>query len=472
MRALADVLGGSGWTISGSDLSQTADDGPNVLRGHDARHVPPDADLVVASSAIPPENCELVEARRRGIPVVSYAEMLGRLTKSTHAVAVAGTHGKSTIAAMLAEILLAAGRDPTIVIGASPVAASAFRRAYPHGGRTGTDSVSIVEACEYRRNFLNLSPRVAVIGNIEPDHFDCYASDDELHSAFTSFAARVAGAGELWIHGDCAASVQAASSASSPRHPIPATTRATSSSSLQPPAPGPSPRRFGFGPNNDLRAVGLTSHTGCYQFEIQDQSRRIATIRLAVPGRHNVANALAAFAVAYGSLDVTPSAIRRGLEGFRGLSRRLEELPPLAGVRLVDDYAHHPTEVASSLAALREMAPAGRIWCVFQPHQVSRTERLLDQFAASLKMADKVLVTQVFHARESRSVDERLKWGRSLALRAQEWGCDAEFQPDPSEVVRRLAEAVNRGELTVNDLVVTMGAGDVGKIVHDLRQRI
>ena len=350
MRALADVLAGWGWQLTGSDLClpSAREFGGKTARwsgGHASGHLTSETELVVYSDAIPPTNPELLRAAELGVPALSYFQMLGRLTEGRHTVAVAGTHGKSTTTAMAAHILVESDRDPTVFCGATPLGATS-------GGRAGNGLV-LVEACEYRANFLHLRPQHAAILGIEPDHFDCYKSLHDLENAFRQFAASLPAGGLLIVRHDCDS-----------------TRRVTAGLSGR-------IESFGVSPEADWSAGRLAEDHGRYSFEIRRLGQPLCEVRLQMPGRHNVLNALAAAALAWAE-GATADRIAAGLSHFAGLHRRLELLGTWRGVTLFDDYAHHPTEVAATLATVRQMFPRRRLWCVFQPHQASRTARLLE----------------------------------------------------------------------------------------------
>ncbi len=372
MSALADVLRGSGCVLSGSDCAAGAEIDATksawIRAGHAAAHVPPDCDLLVYSPAVPEDNVELVGARRIGVPTLSYPQMLGRLMSQRRGLAVAGTHGKSTTTAMTAAILAAADLDATVIIGAAP-------QGMTSGGRHGTGPMLLAEACEYRSHFHCLRPEVAVLLGIEWDHVDCFPTLAHLEAAFGGFVAGVARDGLVIAAEAC-----------------PVTRRVVARADRR-------CELFGVGPAAAWRAIDLRQALGRYQFTIQHHERSICSVALQTPGRHNVLNALAAAALAWHS-GANAAAIQAGLNGFRGLKRRLEWLGEVGRVAVVDDYAHHPTEVAASLAALRAWFGKRRLWCVFQPHQAARTRALLDEFAGSMHNADRVIVAEVFLARE------------------------------------------------------------------------
>jgi UDP-N-acetylmuramate--alanine ligase len=299
----------------------------------------------------------------------------------------------------------------------------------------------LVEACEYRANFLHLSPQQAVVLGIEPDHFDYYRSQAQLERAFAAFAARVPEGGLLLACDDC-----------------PVARRVTAGLRCR-------VETFGLHPGADWSAREVRGQHGRYWFSIARRGKHLGEVRLRIPGRHNVANALAAAAIALAN-GVPAEQVCRGLGDFRGLVRRLEPVGSWRGAAFVDDYAHHPTEVAAGLRAVREMYPGRRLWCVFQPHQASRTAVLLDELAASLQNADRVVVAEVFRAREG---DYRpgeptaADLGREVARR----GVEVPQVHAAQEITRLL-----RTRLEPGDVVVTMGAGDIGKVRDGLGERI
>jgi len=291
----------------------------------------------------------------------------------------------------------------------------------------------LVEACEYRANFLHLRPRQAAILGIEPDHFDCYDSLAQLEDAFRRFAEFIPNDGLLVARHDCKS-----------------TRRVTAGLTCR-------IESFGFSADADWSAQTLAENRGQFRFEIRRFGRRLCEVQLPAPGEHNVLNALAAAAIAYEN-GVSSDQISAGLGSFPGLHRRLEWLGAWHGVALIDDYAHHPTEVTAALAAVRRMAPRARVWCVFQPHQASRTARLLDELAASLQNADKVLVAEIFRAREGDPQPGEVT-AADLARRAAELGVEVLPGHTAEEIVETLET-----QLAPGDVLVTLGAGDVEKL--------
>lgn len=458
MRALADVLLGHEWQLSGSDadiarVPAMAAAGVQLFQGHAAENVSEDADEIIYSDAVAAENPELRRARELGIPTVSYFAKLGQLGSGRRVIAIAGTHAKSTVTAMAAHAMVNAGRDPTIVLGATPLGASS-------GGRAGGSDVMLVEACEYRRNFLHLAPSCAAILGIELDHFDCYKSLDDLREAFHQFAASLPGDGLLVARYEC-----------------PTTQRIATSLSCR-------IETFGLSPDADwtLRISDGTDKNVYPPVDVTDKNIRppasatdknvyplvdivyrgkpFCRVQLRVPGEHNLLNALAAAALAHAE-GLTPDEIATGLSDFPGLHRRLEDRGTWQGATWIDDYAHHPTEIVAALAAVRGMFPTARIWCVFQPHQASRTRHLLDDFAESVRAADRVLIADIFRAREGAYKSGDVT-AAHLADRARATG--VEVLPGHT---RDAIRATLKAELSPGDILVTLGAGDVDAIVRD-----
>jgi UDP-N-acetylmuramate--alanine ligase len=428
MRSLASVLLDAGWKLTGSDQdphraeSLRAERIP-VFDGHAAIQLPSDVDMVVRSDAVPSESPELQAATFLGIPVYSYFAMLGRLVAAGRGLAVAGTHGKSSTTGMAAAILTAAGLDPTVVFGAAPLG-------QPFGGRLGHSPWVLVEACEYRANFLHLQPEKAVILGVEPDHFDYYRSLEQLQGAFDQFALQVRPDGWLLVRHECDRARKAAGIALA------------------------EVETFGYDDAADWSARDLRQSAGCYRFALHHRRRLFAEICLQVPGRHNVLNATAAAALAY-QCGAAPQAIAAALAQFPGLERRMESMGNWRGVDVLDDYAHHPTEVSAALQTVREMYPGRRVWCVFQPHQVSRTTCLLDELAASLDNSDRLYVSDIFRAREPRS-QEREITAADLAVKLRQRGKDVGSVHELPAIFSSL-----QNELAPGDVLITLGAGDI-----------
>ncbi len=362
--ALAAVMVAQRWHVSGSDLDADSQRdlialGIRVSHGHAAGNVPANARLLIYSAAVPAENCERRRAEQLGIESVSYAEMLGRIAADRQTLAVAGTHGKSTVTAMTAEILIRAGLDPTVMCGASPVLESSGRLGHT-GGRFGRGKIALLEACEYRENFRNLRPNVAALLNIEHDHFDCFPTFDALKAAFLRFVESIAADGRLIVSADCPRAGEIAG------------------------ASGRALATFGLSRDADWRVVHLEQSRGRYRFELVRHGRPLTHVSLAVPGRHNVLNALAAAAIArYCGASV--QQIAQGLALFRGLHRRLQARGHWADAAWIDDYAHHPTRsirhAGGSAANVPRAAAGVRISAASGLAAGSLTRRTGHQFA-------------------------------------------------------------------------------------------
>ncbi|HEV3417528.1 MAG TPA: UDP-N-acetylmuramate--L-alanine ligase [Pirellulales bacterium] len=439
MRSLAAVLIRRGWRISGSDTDQTSSHslarlGATIYDCHAALNVPVDAQLVIHSDAIPADNIERRRAAELAIPAKSYPEMLAELGHGSATFAVAGTHGKSTTTAMAAAAMVRAGLDPTVICGASPIGCLT-------GGRAGAASLLLVESCEYRANFLRLRPDVAVVLGVEQDHFDFFRSRRQLSEAFRRFAGQVRPEGLLLVNHDCRTSRRL--------------TRDVNCWT----------RTFGFDRRADWTAKHLQTLRGRYRFWLVERGRPLAEVALQVPGKHNVSNALAAAALATAA-GASADTIAAALSSFRGIRRRIELVGRRGGITFIDDYAHHPTEIHATLTTVRQMYPGRRIWCVFQPHQVSRTASLLDELAASLHNADKIAVAEIFRAREP-SVRPGDVTAADLAAAVAAAGDDVLEEHDWIGIVRRVAAGIRPG-----DVLITMGAGDIGKIRQAIYQRL
>ncbi|MCO6436949.1 MAG: UDP-N-acetylmuramate--L-alanine ligase [Phycisphaerae bacterium] len=440
MSGAARILLGLGGRVSGSDMTpfdgmgELVAQGATVHIGHAAAHLPDTASLVVISAAIPYDNPELLYARERELPVLKYAELLGIVMDQLEGVAVAGTHGKTTTTAMCAHLFRTSGLDPSFVFGATSVQLGG-------GSGLGKGPHLVAESCEFDRSFLHLRPRLATILNIEPDHLDCYRDIDDIVDAFGTFASHIRPDGILLIHD---ADARAHDAARRARVRV---------------------ETFGFTADADWRAVDPAANCGCYSFEIHHRGRRLLQARLAVAGKHNVLNALAAAALAHHA-GAAVEPIAEGLSSFAGVHRRMTLRGKGAGVIIVDDYAHHPTEIRATLEAARGQYQPRRLWVVFQPHQYARTKHFMDEFAGSFGLADEIIIPDVYGARETdRAV---LSQGsEELVFRILLRGGHACYMSSLNQAIEHLIKNVTEG-----DLVMTMGAGDVWKVADELVARI
>jgi UDP-N-acetylmuramate--alanine ligase len=377
LSAIARVLLEQGAEVTGSDLVMSpvakalARDGVQVSAGHAAGNIN-GADVVVFSSAVPEDNVEIQAARSAGIPVMGRPTFLGQLMEGKRGVAVAGTHGKTTTTAMIVSILLGAGRDPTFVVGG--VLARLETNA-----RAGHEPLFVIEADEYDCTFLSLRPEVAVVTNVEHDHPDCYPTFDDFRGAFEDFVALVPDDGLLAVCWDDPVARQIGEQQADMK-PV---------------------TFFGLEKGAAWRAEEISSNfAGGIDFLAVHHGQTLGLIRLRVPGAHNASNALAALAVT-DFLGVPFRTAREALTEFHGVARRFEVKGEADDVVVVDDYAHHPTEIRATLRAAKERFPDRRIWAVWQPHTYSRTKELLTEFATCFGDADEVIVLPIYAARET-----------------------------------------------------------------------
>ena len=459
MKALAELLGGLGWVVSGSDLQPPSDTlellrgkGFRVHRGHSEEFVPSNADLLIYSPAITDSNPERQQAERLGIPQWSYNQMLGELMKTRIGISIAGTHGKSTTTAMIASVLRDAGLSPSAVIGAELIGQGDLRsgeaagpgdprRAQGVSGWAGESELFVVESCEYQRNFLTLSPKHVVLTGIEADHFDFFRDLRETREAFAEFVSRLPSDGHLIIRGDCEA------------------TRIAAASSLA------QIETFSLRECTDWWAADLRPTSEGMRFRLFYGETFFTEVCLRVPGRHNVLNAIAAAAMCH-HVGASAVAIREGLSEFRGTKRRFEVLGSWGGVTLIDDYAHHPTAVMATLRTAREQFPGRRLLCAFQPHQESRTRALLEDFVECFDAADEVFLAPIFTAREN-CPEAAERTNAELAERLMSRGKSVRLLSSLDRLTDELDDAVRPG-----DVLITMGAGDINRIQHELTRRL
>jgi len=442
MSGIAEVLLNLGYTVTGSDLRLNANAerlvslGASIHTGHDASHLG-DADAVVISSAVGETNPEVQAARERRVPVVPRAEMLAELMRFQFGIAVAGTHGKTTTTSLVASLLAAADMDPTFVIGGRLNSAAS-------NARLGSGRYLVAEADESDASFLYLNPMIAVVTNIDVDHLDTYEGDFErLHEAFLEFLQHLPFYGLAIL---CADDPGVAAIAEQVSRPV---------------------CTYGLVREADVRAQNLRADGLRTHFDLVLPDGDPIPVCLNLPGRHNVLNALAAIAVAR-ELGVTDTAIAEGLGIFEGIGRRFQHQGDIAlphgAVTVVDDYGHHPSEISAVFEALRASWPDRRLLVAFQPHRYTRTRDLFDDFARILADADALIVTEVYAAGEAPIATAD---GRSLcrAIRAR-GAVDPVYVDSVDELCEVLPDIARAG-----DLVVTLGAGNVGAVGPSLRGR-
>ena len=434
MCGLAELVRAQGYAVTGSDLAE----GPTVARlralgvpvatGHDARHVG-DADVVVVSSAVRAGNPELIEAERRGVPVIPRAELLAGVMRLADGIAIAGTHGKTTTTSLIGHVLQSAGLDPTIVVGGRVIGAGA--ESERSGARLGRGPFLVAEADESDGSFLHLAPVIAVVTNVEAEHLDHHGSVAALEDAFVAFLERLPfwGAAVLCLDDPGVQRLLARA----PRRRI----------------------TYGLLAQADWVASEVRTDGAGMEFAVRHRGTRIGRVVLPLPGRHNVANALAALAVA-GEVEVPFPVAAEALASFRGVERRFETKGVVAGIHVVDDYGHHPTEVRATLAAARGVH-AGRLVVVFQPHRYTRTRDLFEAFATAFHDADLLVLTEIYAAGEPKLPGiEAAALADAIRARGHR---DVRFVADLERVPAALLP-----ELRSGDLVLTLGAGSVSRL--------
>ncbi|MCE5270500.1 UDP-N-acetylmuramate--L-alanine ligase [bacterium] len=429
MCGIAEILLEAGFTVSGSDMARSATTdrliqlGARVWIGHRAEQVE-GADVVVISSAVDRDNVEQVAARERHIPVIRRAEMLAELMRMKYGIAVAGTHGKTTTTSMIGQMLEHAGLDPTVIVGGR-------LRSLGRNARSGAGDILVAEADEFDRSFLRLTPSVAIITNIDREHMDCYNSLDELKDAFVEFANKVPFYGALVTCLDDPLAVSI----------IPRLERRLVT--------------YGGSAQADLQHRDIVHQEGGTHCRVYSHGAELGELHLQVPGEHNVKNALAALGVGL-ELGLDFGRMSEGLAAFSGVHRRSEVKGEAAGRMVVDDYAHHPTEVRATLEGLKK-AWNRRIVAVFQPHLYSRTRDQVEEFGRSFMHSDILVVTAIYGAREKPIPGVSAE---SVAEAARNYGHRQVLYAPEREA---LAEAVVRLSQP-GDMIVTLGAGDIYKV--------
>ena len=438
MSGLARIVQARGAIVTGSDQTATSvtdaliAEGVRVVLDQSGTSTPTDTDLLVCSAAIKPDHPERRVAEQRQVPVLKYAQVLGRLMIGRTGVAIAGTHGKSTTTAMLAHAMIQADCDPSFIVGATCEQIGG-------GARVGRPDLLIVEACEYDRSFHNFRPTHSIVLNVEEDHLDVYGSLDGIIEAFNHFAQLTSPDGSLLIAHESAYRTAVAAGAACEVQTI------------------------GFAPQATWR-IATQLAAGAQHVTISQGPQAVCKFDLAMPGEHMAYNASVAAVTAH-RLGADWSAVGKALSGFKGLDRRMQVLGEINGVTVIDDYGHHPTEIDTTLRALRQHylrgEGRGRLICVFQPHQHSRTRFLLEQFATSFAAADVVIVPHIYFVRDSEA-DRRAVSAADLVAKLQDRDVVAKHIDAFEDIVAHLHQITRPG-----DLLVVMGAGPVWKVAHE-----
>ena len=436
MSGFAELLHSAGFTVSGSDHTKSHITehleklGIHIIYEQTSSNITSDIDFIVYTAAIHPDNPEFAKAKADGIPMMERAEMVGQIMKNYEtAIAVAGTHGKTTTTSMLSHILLAGNMDPTISVGG-------ILKALGGNIRIGDSGNFLTEACEYTNSFLKFNPTLSIILNIEAEHLDFFKDLEDIRRSFQLFAKRLPETGVLIINGEIKNYQEICKDISCPYLAYSLT---DSSCSL-------------FASNISYDEQGFGS------FDVIYHGKNLGRVSLHVVGRHNISNALAAIGASL-SLHIDMEHIKEGLSAFHGTDRRFQHKGCIKGITIIDDYAHHPTEIRASLTAAKQLEPK-QVWCVFQPHTYSRTKAFLKEFAQALSLADKIVLADIYSARE---VDTGEISSQDLQKELEALGKTAWYFPSFDEIENFLLENCSNG-----DLLITMGAGNIVTVGEDL----
>ncbi|MEG2699926.1 MAG: UDP-N-acetylmuramate--L-alanine ligase [Hungatella sp.] len=435
MSGLAEILMDEGFHVSGSDSRQSEltehleAKGAVIYDGQRASNIAEGTAVVVYTAAVHQDNPEFAAAQENRIPLLTRAELLGQIMKNyPYAIGVSGTHGKTTTTSMITEILLAADADPTILVGG-------ILNSIGGNIRVGNSGLFVTEACEYTNSFLSFFPNMEVILNIEEDHLDFFKDIKEIRHSFRLFAEKIPKEGVLVINSD-----------------IDCCQEITDGLLCK-------VVTCGKQPGSDYHAEHIVyNELACASFDLFVHGEKQAEIALSVPGEHNVSNALAAIAIC-SALHISMEFIISGLKKFTGTNRRFEKKGELAGITIIDDYAHHPREIEATLSAALNY-PHHKLWCVFQPHTYTRTKVFLDQFAQALSMADEVILADIYAARETDTLGVS---SQDLAEKIDALGTKVHYISSFDEIETFILENCVHG-----DLLITMGAGDIVKVGEKL----
>lgn len=435
MSGLAGILLSKGFQVSGSDMKKSEltslleKGGATIYYGQRAENITDNIGLIVYTAAIHPNNPEWIAMKEKGIPSLSRAQLLGEIMKNYELpVAISGTHGKTTTTSMISEILLSADTDPTLSIGG-------ILKSIKGNIRIGKSKYFITEACEYTNSFLNFFPKIGIILNIEEDHLDFFKDINDIRNSFHKFAELIPEDGSLIINHDI--------------ENIGELTNDLTCSVIT----------YGFNETCDYYASDISYDEFAHPFFIlNDKKNTPVKIHLGVPGRHNISNALSAIAFA-DLCNIDRTFTINALETFHGTERRFEKKGEIGGVTIIDDYAHHPTEIAATLNAAKNY-PHKTLWCVFQPHTYTRTKSFLTDFAKSLSLADKIILADIYAARETDTLGISSK---NLQDEIKKLGKECYYFPSFDEIENFILESCTHG-----DLLITMGAGDIVKVGESL----
>lgn len=435
MSGLAHILLDRGFTVSGSDRAASElttaleNMGATILIGQKASNITSDIDVVVFTAAIHPDNEEYAAAVSKGIPMLTRAELLGQLMKNYKtAVAVSGTHGKTTTTSMLTEILLKENCDPTISVGG-------ILKSINGNIRVGNGPAFVTEACEYTNSFLSFFPTIGIVLNIEEDHLDFFKDLADIRNSFGKFVGRISADGLLIINNDIENADEISKDAAC-KHVT-----------------------YSISKESDYMAANISyDEFGHPSYDLIENDQQTLHIDLSVTGEHNISNSLAVIAAAR-EMNVSDSSIINGLKSFGGTDRRFDYKGKIGDVTIIDDYAHHPTEIRATLTAAKNY-PHNKIWCAFQPHTYTRTKAFFEDFAKALAIADNILLLDIYAARETDTLGVS---SELLAEEVKKYNENAYYFPSFDEAENFLLTKCQKG-----DLIITMGAGDIVKLGEHL----
>lgn len=435
MSGLAEVLLEKGFMVSGSDmkispLTHTLEQkGARVLYGHHYENITDDIDLVVYTSAIHRDNPEFIAMTEKQLPSLTRAQLLGQMMKNYETpIAISGTHGKTTTTSLISEILLAADTDPTLSIGG-------ILKSIGGNIRVGHSDYFVTEACEYTDSFLSFFPKISIILNIEEDHLDYFKDIYHIRDSFRRFCLLLPNNGSLIINGNIPGVETVIKDLSCPVI------------------------TYGSCPDFDYYPSEIAyNETGCASFVLNRKGQDSRCFSLGIPGEHNIYNAIAAIALA-DLLSIDSNVVKQALSGFKGTGRRFEYKGNLNGTTIIDDYAHHPTEITATLKACKNY-PHKTLWCVFQPHTFTRTKAFMKEFAQALSLADRIILAEIYPARETDNLGIS---SYHLKKEVESLGKTCDYFPTFEEIENFISSNCRPG-----DLLITMGAGDVVNIGENL----
>lgn len=438
MSGIAEILLDQGFAVSGSDkqLTEVTDRlknlGAEIFEGHRAENVKKDVDALVYSSAISFDNPELIEAQKRKLPIIRRAEMLAEVMRLKYGIGIAGTHGKTTTTSMISLVLMEGGLDPTVIVGGKLSGLGGTN------ARLGKGEFIVVEADEFDRSFLSITPTIAVLTTLESDHLDCYRDLEDIKGAFVQFANKVPFYGFIVLCLDEPALQDIIAQINKKKIVT-----------------------YGMNPQADFQAVDISHNNNTTTFTVVKHNQELGQVTLQLPGKHNVQNALAAIATGL-ELGVPFDKAKAGIEKFTGVYRRWEKKGEVNGIAVYDDYAHHPTECKATLSGAKS-GWRRRLVCVFQPHLYTRTRDFYEEFGKAFLLSDVLVVTDVYPAREEPIQGVS---GELIAHAAKQYGHkDVHYVPDKKKIPAYLMNIVRKG-----DIVVTMGAGDIWKYGEEFLQ--